>query len=102
MFRGVPRRSEAFRGLGTPRNTSGDLGLPDLSIPGTNGGKSRPPPLVPAMLKSVSPRSPKVFQALFSGERHGRRLAPPLVAEFLIGVRGLVRSPKVSRAPVAA
>ena len=38
---GVPRCSEASERLETPRNTSehlGRFGLPDLSIPGTNGG----------------------------------------------------------------
>ena len=40
VFRGVPRPRNASKHLGTPRNTytSGGFGLPDLSIPGTNGG----------------------------------------------------------------
>ena len=38
MFRGVPRHSEASERPGTPRNILGGVGLPDLSIPSTNGG----------------------------------------------------------------
>ena len=80
MFRGVPRASER---LGTPRNTSEHLGLPDLSIPGTNGrgvswGAS--PPLVPECLSlgiRALPRCSEVFRGVPRPRNASEHLGTP-------------------------